>query len=282
MKFEAHDGGMLRMLAVFVATAILAGCGNGGSEAGSVASSEETTSGTSASAGATSSPIESRAAGALVALSASQYTAAPASNAVVTIYRTGPSAGSASVNYTTVDGTATAGVDYAATSGSVTWNDGESGAKTVTVPVTNNAGGRVFNVALVSVAGDAGFGSPSSAAVEVSTASSTSSSSSGASNSSGSSSSSGAASTTSTGTATLTWSAPTENTNGSALTNLAGYTIYYGTSPSAMTQKISINTVGLLSYVIDDLSSGNWYFQVLAVNSSGVESNPSPTVSTTI
>jgi hypothetical protein len=81
---------------------------------------------------------------------------------------------------------------------------------------------------------------------------------------------------------TLSWSAPTENTNGSALTNLTGYIIYYGTSASAMTQTIDINTVGMLTYVVDNLSAGNWYFQIVAVNAAGVQSSPSATVSVSI
>jgi ABC-type glycerol-3-phosphate transport system substrate-binding protein len=81
---------------------------------------------------------------------------------------------------------------------------------------------------------------------------------------------------------TLSWSAPTENTNGSALTNLSGYVIYYGTSASAMTQTIDVNTVGILTYVVDNLSAGTWYFQIVAVNAAGVQSNPSVTVSASI
>jgi hypothetical protein len=76
----------------------------------------------------------------------------------------------------------------------------------------------------------------------------------------------------------LTWSAPTENTNGTALTNLVGYNIYYGTSTGAMTNKININTVGLLTYVIDNMASGNWYFSITSVNSAGMESVLSSTV----
>jgi len=49
-----------------------------------------------------------------------------------------------------------------------------------------------------------------------------------------------------------------------------------------MTQRISISTVGVLDYVVSNLASGTWYFQVLAVNASGVESNPSNTVSATL
>jgi hypothetical protein len=66
------------------------------------------------------------------------------------------------------------------------------------------------------------------------------------------------------------------------LTNLAGYDIYYGTSQNAMTQKITITTVGMLSYTISDLSSGTWYFEILSVNAAGVESVPTSPVSTTI
>jgi hypothetical protein len=103
-----------------------------------------------------------------------------------------------------------------------------------------------------------------------------------ASTSSSSSSSSGGTSGSATENVTLSWSAPTENTNGSALTNLSGYIIYYGTSASAMTQTIDINTVGMLTYVVGDLSAGNWYFQIVAVNAAGVESSPSATVNASI
>jgi hypothetical protein len=108
-------------------------------------------------------------------------------------------------------------------------------------------------------------------------ASGSGSSSSGA--TSGSGSSGGATSPTN---VTLSWTAPTENTNGSALTNLTGYIIYYGTSATSMTQTIDINTVGMLTYVVDNLSAGSWYFQIVAVNATGVQSSPSATVSTNI
>jgi hypothetical protein len=80
----------------------------------------------------------------------------------------------------------------------------------------------------------------------------------------------------------LSWAAPTENTDGTALTNLSGFDIYYGTSSAALTQKISINGVGLLTYVVENLSSGTWFFEVVAVNSAGVQSGPSGVVSVTI
>jgi hypothetical protein len=99
---------------------------------------------------------------------------------------------------------------------------------------------------------------------------------------SGSSDSSSSATTSSSQSVTLSWSAPTENTNGTALTNLAGYVIYYGTSATAMTQQINVNTVGMLVYQIPDLAPGTWYFQIMSVNSAGVQSSASATVTMSV
>jgi hypothetical protein len=82
--------------------------------------------------------------------------------------------------------------------------------------------------------------------------------------------------------ATLSWEAPTTNTNGTALTNLAGYRIYYGSSATDLSQKVQLNGVGVQTYVFDNLQAGTWYFAVMAVTSAGVESALSNKVSTTI
>jgi hypothetical protein len=82
--------------------------------------------------------------------------------------------------------------------------------------------------------------------------------------------------------ATLSWEAPTTNTNGTALTNLAGYRIYYGSSASDLSQKVQLNGVGVQTYVFDNLQAGTWYFAVMAVTSAGVESALSNKVSATI
>jgi hypothetical protein len=73
------------------------------------------------------------------------------------------------------------------------------------------------------------------------------------------------------GSATLSWSAPTQNTDGSAITNLGGYVIYHGLSPSALTSSVRISNPGISSYVIDQLASGTHYFALAAFNSAGVE-----------
>jgi hypothetical protein len=82
--------------------------------------------------------------------------------------------------------------------------------------------------------------------------------------------------------ATLSWEAPTTDTNGAPLTNLAGYHIYYGSSETGLTQLVSLNSVGTQTYVIDNLTPGTWFFAIRAVTQNGVESAMSDVVSKTI
>jgi hypothetical protein len=79
--------------------------------------------------------------------------------------------------------------------------------------------------------------------------------------------------TVSNGRATLSWTAPTENEDGSTLSNLAGYRIVYGTSASALTNTIQITNPSVTTYVVENLAPATWYFAVTAVNSTGAESN---------
>lgn len=71
---------------------------------------------------------------------------------------------------------------------------------------------------------------------------------------------------------TLSWEAPTTNADGTPLTDLAGYRIYYGTGPTHLDQTIRIKSVGIQTYVLDNLSSGTWYFAIIAVTDTGNES----------
>jgi len=71
---------------------------------------------------------------------------------------------------------------------------------------------------------------------------------------------------------TLSWTAPTENTNGTPLTNLAGYWIFYGTSADAMTKSVQIANPGLVTYVLSNLSPGTWYFSMTAYSTADVHS----------
>jgi hypothetical protein len=81
---------------------------------------------------------------------------------------------------------------------------------------------------------------------------------------------------------TINWQPPTENTDGSPLTNLSGYDIHYGTSSGDYTQSISVSNPGIATYVVDNLTPGTYYFSVAAVNAQGTESPLSSEVSATV
>lgn len=67
------------------------------------------------------------------------------------------------------------------------------------------------------------------------------------------------------GSAELTWTAPTQNTDGSTLTDLSGYRIYYGTSATNLNQVLTLTNAGLVSYVVPSLTAGTWYFEMTAL-----------------
>jgi hypothetical protein len=78
-----------------------------------------------------------------------------------------------------------------------------------------------------------------------------------------------------TGSAALSWTPPTQNTDGTSLTNLSGYRVVYGRSSTSLDQIVQISNAGASAYTVTGLSSGTWYFAVKAFNSAGVESNVS-------
>lgn len=82
--------------------------------------------------------------------------------------------------------------------------------------------------------------------------------------------------------ATLTWTPPTQNTDGSSLTDLAGYRVLYGVSKTALGQVIDIPNPSLSLYVVENLTPGTWYFCIKAFNSKGGESVCSGVASKTI
>lgn len=82
-----------------------------------------------------------------------------------------------------------------------------------------------------------------------------------------------------TGTAKLTWTPPTTNTDGTALTNLAGYRIDYGTAPGSLTRTVQVPNAGVSTYIVEGLTAGTWYFAARAYTSAGFESANSGVVS---
>lgn len=77
------------------------------------------------------------------------------------------------------------------------------------------------------------------------------------------------------GSATLAWQPPTENVDGTPLTNLAGYVIRYGTSLTTLTQEVRIANPGITTSVVENLAPATWYFTVSAFTTTGVESSAS-------
>jgi hypothetical protein len=75
------------------------------------------------------------------------------------------------------------------------------------------------------------------------------------------------------GTASLTWTAPTQNTDGSALIDLAGYKVYHGTSASALNEIFDVPGAASTTYAFNQLATGTHYFAVAAYSHSGVQSS---------
>ena len=75
------------------------------------------------------------------------------------------------------------------------------------------------------------------------------------------------------GAVTLSWNPPTQNTDGTPLTDLAAYRIYFGTKSRQYSNEITIDNPGITTYVVDNLSPDTYYFAATAVNSSGMESS---------
>ena len=82
-----------------------------------------------------------------------------------------------------------------------------------------------------------------------------------------------------TGAATLTWTAPATNTDGTQVSGLAGYRIYYGQSASALTQTVTVSDPLATSGTVTGLSAATWYFSMTAFTNDGSESAPTTPVS---
>jgi hypothetical protein len=83
--------------------------------------------------------------------------------------------------------------------------------------------------------------------------------------------------------ANVSWIAPTHNSDGSKITDLAGYYIYYGTSPNNLNESIQVRDPGTTSYTVKKLKSGTtYYFSVVAYTATGISGGASATVSKAI
>ena len=76
------------------------------------------------------------------------------------------------------------------------------------------------------------------------------------------------------GSATLSWTPPTTNVDGSALTDIAGYKVHYGTSSGYYTNSIDINNTAATTYQVNNLTDGTtYYFSVTAYDTLNNESS---------
>ena len=84
----------------------------------------------------------------------------------------------------------------------------------------------------------------------------------------------------------LSWAAPTQNEDGSPLTDLAGYRIRYGERSGSYSTTVALTNPGLASHFLDGLVPSTYYFVISAYNARGEEnplerschySKPSPT-----
>ncbi len=82
------------------------------------------------------------------------------------------------------------------------------------------------------------------------------------------------------GTAALSWNAPVTNADGSALLDLRGYKVHYGSSSGSYSRSVDVGKVA--SYSLQNLAPGTYYITVTAYSAAGTESGFSNEVSKTI
>jgi hypothetical protein len=82
--------------------------------------------------------------------------------------------------------------------------------------------------------------------------------------------------------ATLKWDPPTTNEDGSPLTGLRGFRVYYGVDQTQLTNRVEIANADITSATIEDLEPAKWYFAVRAYTDDGTESRRSNVVSKSI
>jgi hypothetical protein len=74
------------------------------------------------------------------------------------------------------------------------------------------------------------------------------------------------------GSAILTWQPPALNSDGTPLTDLAAFKVYWGTTQGTYSQSTKISNAAARTYTVSGLTKGTWYFVVTALNAQGIES----------
>lgn len=71
---------------------------------------------------------------------------------------------------------------------------------------------------------------------------------------------------------TLSWTPPVENEDGTTLTDLAGYYIYYGDTQGTYPNSIRVDNPSVSTYIVDNLTPNTYYFVATSFSSMGIES----------
>lgn len=74
------------------------------------------------------------------------------------------------------------------------------------------------------------------------------------------------------GSARLSWTPPTQNADQTTLQDLAGYHIYYSTTPESFDVFVDVPSPDTTSFVLDDLAPTTWHFVITAYDLAGNES----------
>lgn len=83
------------------------------------------------------------------------------------------------------------------------------------------------------------------------------------------------------GTATFHWVAPMQRSDGSPLTNLAGYKLYRGLTCTTQPTVVTISNPGLLTYQDTNVPIGSYCYSLTAYDTNGLESPKSPNINVT-
>ncbi|MBN8279521.1 MAG: hypothetical protein J0M16_02825 [Gammaproteobacteria bacterium] len=78
--------------------------------------------------------------------------------------------------------------------------------------------------------------------------------------------------------ASVQWLPPVTTATGATMRGLAGYRIYYGRDPAALTDSVDVPNPGISRFVIDNLDPGLYYVSVAAFDIHGNIGRPSPQV----
>lgn len=91
-------------------------------------------------------------------------------------------------------------------------------------------------------------------------------------------------SVTTSGSARLSWSAPTQRADGTALgiNDIGGYRIRYGNAPASYSNSVDISSAYTTEHTIADLAPGTWYFVVTCYDTQSNESQISNVMTKTI